>query len=212
MGLAIDIFSLRFGYQFFILLQQIEEVRQVGAYKKGTMITGHNVADMVVVLKTLPTKEALEALGNKVWETMKQKDPKEGDKMPKCQVIYLGIYCILSVLTMITNERGFDLSSPEATVAIYLTTISPNMRKLDANLHMDGKILSKSHALVRQCRWFEENAHHSSVKMMIRLIHDLKKRFVGFEPLSPWMIELLAHYCVMNNPAREPLPIAKSYR
>ena len=57
----------------------------MGAYKKGTMVTGHNVADIVVVLKTLPTKEAVDALGNKVWETMKQKDPRD-------------------VLTMLTNE------------------------------------------------------------------------------------------------------------
>lgn len=42
------------------------------------MITGNNVADLVVILKTLPTKEAVEALGKKVWETMKQKDPKDG--------------------------------------------------------------------------------------------------------------------------------------
>ena len=50
------------------------------------MTTGNNVADLVVVLKTLPTKEAVEALGNKVWETLKMKEPRE-------------------VLTMIPNEK-----------------------------------------------------------------------------------------------------------
>ena len=116
---------------------QIEEVRQVGSFKKGTMITGNNVADLVVVLKTLPTKEAVEALGNKVWETLKMKEPRE-------------------VLTMIPNEKGFELSNTEASGRIMVTTIPPNMKKLDPTLHLDSKLLHAAHSAVRHSRYASE--------------------------------------------------------
>lgn len=105
---------------------EIEEVRVVGAYKKGTMMTGNNLADMVVVLKTLPTKEACEALGKKVWESVKQKDVQE-----------------FRMLTMMPNEKGFDLASSKATAGVAITTILPNLRKLDPELHLDVRILQQ---------------------------------------------------------------------
>lgn len=113
---------------------------------------------------------------------------------------------------MIPNDKGIDLSSPEATTRILVTTLTTNFRKLDATIHMELKVVQAAHSAIRHTRWFEENAHHSSIRILIRLLHDLRRRFHGFEPLTPWMIDLLAHYAILNNPGRQALPLSLAYK
>jgi len=173
----------------------IDEVRQVGSYKKGTMMTGHNVADMVVIFKTIPTKKVIEDLLNKLLEQMRSHEPTD----------------TLSG-AMIPSDRGFKVCTDEASVCVLVTTMPHNFKKLDQEVHIDFKIMQCHLAAIRHSRWFEENAHHSTIKVLIRLLRDLRGRFQGFEHLSTWMIDLLAHYSVMNNPTRQALPINVAFR
>lgn len=174
----------------------LEEVRQVGSYKKGTMMAGRNVADIVIIMKTPPTKDSVEGLSVKVNEELNKLMRAENQP----------------VVTCTCNERGFTVCSNGASVRLLVTTVHQNMRKLEPNVHMDYKILHSHLAAIRHSRWFEENAHHSSIKVLIRLLRDMCIRHTGLSSLSPWMIDLLAHHSIMNNPARQALPINIAFR
>ncbi|ELK36064.1 Interleukin enhancer-binding factor 2 [Myotis davidii] len=97
-------------------LQEHLKCKRLDYIKKGTTTTGHHVADVVVIPKILPTLEAVAALRNTVVESLRAQDPSE-------------------VWRMLTNETGFEISSSDATVKILITTVPPNLRKLDPELH-----------------------------------------------------------------------------
>lgn len=185
---------------------QLEEIKQVGSLKKGTLLLSNKlIGDVCVVLKTLPTKEAVSRLATKVFDDLIKTitDPIESKN-------YL----------LNLNERGFEicltstntLSSSDVAVQVMVTTLYFNLRKLDPNLHLDAKQCQLSLSSIKHARWFEENSSHSTIKVLIRLLKDIRSRFDGLSALTPWIIDLLAHYAVMFNPKREPLSLLIAFR
>ena len=43
------------SYINIFVLQKVEDIREVGSYKKDTMLAGHKTVDIVVVLRSMPT-------------------------------------------------------------------------------------------------------------------------------------------------------------
>lgn len=100
----------------------------------------------------------------------------------------------------------------QATVRVLITTVHQNIRKLDADIHLDSKIVNEHWQAIRHSRWFEENCHNSTVKVLIRILRDMRQRYSGFQPLSTWLLDILAHFAVMNNPTRQALQINAAFR
>ncbi|KAJ7394096.1 Interleukin enhancer-binding factor 2 [Desmophyllum pertusum] len=167
----------------------LEEVRAVGSHKKGTMLLGHPVADLAVILKKLPAESDILALATRVQKALK--DDGSASEYP-----------------MQSNEGGFNISSPDgALVRVLITTLPKNLRDADPAKHVDVKLLEGALATIRHARWFEENAFHTSTRLLVRLFKDLRKRFPGLQGLTPWLIDLLAHRAAMVNSSRQPLPV-----
>ncbi|XP_050526286.1 interleukin enhancer-binding factor 2 homolog [Daktulosphaira vitifoliae] len=174
----------------------IEEVRVVGSFKKATIMKGHSVADIVVIFKTLPTKESVISLSQRIISDFKENN-------------ITGINIAQDVL-MAPDNTGFDVITSHGTVRILISTIAANLKKLTSGLHLDANAMKLHMSAIRHSRWFDDNASHSSNKMLVRLLKDLRNRFSGLQCLNPWMIDLLAHRSLLNN--KQTLPIQIAYR
>lgn len=113
---------------------------------------------------------------------------------------------------MRTTEYGLSLESGQMAVHLLLTTIPANWQSLDPNTHLDRAMCKRNFNAIKHAKWVDEACSHPSSKLLVRLLKDLRQRFNGLEPLNPWVINLLAHHCVSNSNANEPLPASYALR
>jgi len=183
---------------------QVSEVRDVGSHKHNTIIIPPNgsqsllTSDLVVVLKTLPTREAIDQLGNRLKQDLQNESPlNEGT----------------SVLSIQSTDYGFSLENGKMAVHLLVTTLPANWHSLDPTIHLDRSICKRNFNAIKHAKWVDEVCIHPSNKVLVRLLKDLRQRFTGLEPLNPWLINLLAHHCVTNtNNSTEQLPPSYAFK
>ncbi|CAF0940048.1 unnamed protein product [Adineta ricciae] len=168
---------------------QVSEVREVGSYKHNTIIkppVGSQTPlsyDLVVVLKTLPTREAIDQLGNRIkQDLLSENQPNEAE-----------------VLSICNTDYGLSIENGQMAVHILVTTIPMNLNSLDPSIHLSRQICKRNLNAIKHAKWVDETCSHPSIKLLVRLLKDLRQRFNGLEPLNTWLINLLAHHCVTNN-------------
>lgn len=172
---------------------EIEDHRQVGSFKKGTMMIGNVVADVAVILKSMPTNELMGKLAEKIIEKIKETESS-------CE------------MRIEMTKSGFQLMEKESRVNVLIGTTGVNLRKLESGVHIEASYAQATLAAIRHVRWFEEHASHSNVKVLVRILKDMAKRFEGFSALTAWIIDLLAHHCVMTTTTRAALPVNEAFR
>ncbi|KAI6175368.1 hypothetical protein M3Y97_00681400 [Aphelenchoides bicaudatus] len=174
---------------------KVDEFREVGSYKKQTMLTRRITADLVVFLKTLPTPETVKQLGNGIVELL-----KTGATQPN------------EIFGVVPRDYGCDIAGTQAVLKILIAIPGEEFHKLNPGLHLKVENLEKNLAALRHALWFDEHAGQPAIKILVRLVKDIKMRCSGLAPLDIWTIELLSHYCVTCTPSKNSLPLTHAFR
>ncbi|KAM3182081.1 hypothetical protein ACTXT7_013121 [Hymenolepis weldensis] len=170
----------------------IQGASLVGSCKKGTMLDGHKITDVVVLLRDLPTIELTRQIGQVLTE-----------KLGGCETIY--------------QPYGFDVEQEGVCVRVAFAVKNVDeISNIQQGVHVSQPDQKLAHVAILHARWAEQNASHPNIKALIRLLKDLRRRFVGFSYLNPWQLDMineaLASYVIMDGPINAPLSVSAGFR
>ncbi|KAI6190087.1 hypothetical protein M3Y97_00078800 [Aphelenchoides bicaudatus] len=173
---------------------KIEEVREVGSFKKGTMLSRHNVGDVVIMFKGLPKPEDMKKLADQVVEHLKS-----------------GVHQN-DVFGVVPREFGCEIAGTQAVIRLLAAIPGDQIANLEPDVHCKTEVIQQNLAALRHSFWFEHSASQPNIKMLVRLVKDIKKRCKGLAALDVYTIELLSHYSVICTYDRIPLPLSLAFR
>lgn len=157
-----------------------EEIKKVGSCANDTMIEGVKEIEIVVQLKDPPTPDNVVALADKLKE-------KLGDQKPPMTI------------TSDRDQAEIHVVGTDGFKATCFVTCTGSKIKAVPDGGVTKKILYRNFEMGKRTKWFEEHCSDPNIRVLARLVADLRIRFKGYTGLSQWAIELLSHYCITKN-------------
>uniref|UniRef100_A0A0N4Z931 DZF domain-containing protein n=1 Tax=Parastrongyloides trichosuri TaxID=131310 RepID=A0A0N4Z931_PARTI len=168
----------------------VESIHEIGSYQTNTTIFSNPVADFVVILKTLPTIESIKILSEACIKEIKMK---------------VKIECSFTM-----HDFGADITDGITCIRLLIATIPPNRCKVKRKIHLRKDALMLTEKYLKNSLWFIgafKKFKNPSLKILVCVIKYITEVFDGFKGLNPHIIHVLVHYCLLETPRHEILPL-----
>ncbi|CAI4231664.1 unnamed protein product [Auanema sp. JU1783] len=170
---------------------KVEDVKEVGSWRKDIAISDNLTGDIAIILGILPTTDAAYKLGSAVVDELQ---------------------ALNEVATFATKDYGIHVAGEFAEVKVLITTIPANVASLQPDIHLSERAMMYNYHSIRHVAWFDSVADSCPLRVLVRVIKYVRSIFSGLQPLSVWSVEFLCYFCLMNTPNRSPLPIGPAFR
>lgn len=152
------------------------------------MLRGRNIADIMLILKDPPTNEIIQALVTKMQVAMKK-------------ILNTEIVAHNEFVTIEANDNGIDVFNMCARVRVVIANMEWVANAKDMQRHLLD---------IKHIRWYENEVHHSTMKVLIRILRDATERYEGLKMLSTRIIDILVHFACLSK--GDVLPIHVAFR
>lgn len=96
------------------------------------------------------------------------------------------------VFGVVPRDFGCEIAGQQAVLRLLVTfPLDQPCLQLDPQLHLSREVLAKNMAALRHAFWFDDNAGQPAVRVLVRLVKDVRNRAAGLKALDVWTIELL---------------------
>eukprot|EP00117_Sycon_ciliatum_P021236 scpid56039/ scgid18673/ Interleukin enhancer-binding factor 2; Nuclear factor of activated T-cells 45 kDa &gt; Interleukin enhancer-binding factor 2 &gt; Interleukin enhancer-binding factor 2; Nuclear factor of activated T-cells 45 kDa len=176
----------------------VDKVRPVGAHRMSTAIRGNMTYQVVIMFKAWPTEDDLTSICNRVKEGLEKNYAESSSKF--------------TTVTAKVDKSSFSLSCGQSTVQCLAAYQPESWLERAKSDQVPLKDIEDSLKEIERSRWCDEHITHTSTRMVIRLLNDLRQRMNGFTHLTPWMAALLAHKAAVLPGRRDALQLAQAFR